>query len=89
MSLVLNGLSQNSYLSITEKKDIIQWYKNYFNEKEHLIKEALETEKLDEEYRRSIVLKKSLQNDFNQKENILMEEFEAEKTEKNIKNHSR
>ena len=45
MVLALNGLSQNSFLSLNEKKEIIDWYIKYFKEKEELIKEALESEK--------------------------------------------
>ena len=45
MILALNGLSQNSFLTINEKRDIINWYKEYFNEKLDIIKEALEAEK--------------------------------------------
>lgn len=57
MTLVLNGLSKNSFISLSEKKDIITWYKNYFNEKEDLIQEALESEKLEYEYRKNIEFK--------------------------------
>jgi len=45
MTLALNGISQNSFLSISEKKEIIEWYINYFNDKLDLIKEALEAER--------------------------------------------
>jgi small subunit ribosomal protein S31 len=47
MVLALNGLSQNSFLSLNEKKEIIDWYIKYFKEKEELIKEALESEKTE------------------------------------------
>jgi len=40
----LNGLSQNSFLSLNEKKEIIDWYIKYFKENEELIKKALESE---------------------------------------------
>lgn len=49
MVLALNGLSQNSFLSLNEKKEIIDWYIKYFKEKEELIKEALESEKTEAE----------------------------------------
>jgi len=49
MVLALNGLSQNSFLSLNEKKEIIDWYIKYFKEKEELIKEALESEKKEAE----------------------------------------
>ena len=45
MTLVLNGLSKNSFMSVDEKKEIIRWYKDYFNEKLDMIKEALEVER--------------------------------------------
>ena len=50
MTLVLNGISKNSYLTIDEKKSIIEWYKSYFDEKQGLILEALEAEKQESEY---------------------------------------
>jgi small subunit ribosomal protein S31 len=46
MTLALNGISQNSFLSLSEKKEIIEWYKDYFNDKLDIIKEALEAEKV-------------------------------------------
>jgi len=50
MTLVLNGISHNSFLSLNEKKEIISWYKKYFEEKLETIKDALEREKLEQEY---------------------------------------
>jgi small subunit ribosomal protein S31 len=47
MVLALNGLRQNIFLSLNEKKEIIDWYIKYFKEKEELIKEALESEKTE------------------------------------------
>ena len=47
MILALNGLSQNSFLSLNEKKEIIDWYVKYFEEKKDLILTALENEKLE------------------------------------------
>ena len=58
MTLALNGLSQNSFLSLNEKKEIIQWYKNYFNEKQDLIKEALLNEEKEAEYKKSLYTSK-------------------------------
>ena len=50
MTLVLNGISHNSFLNFNEKMEIIEWYKNYFDEKLDLINEALEAERLEKEY---------------------------------------
>ena len=50
MTLVLNGISHNSFLSLNEKKEIISWYKKYFEEKLETIKDALEREKLEQEF---------------------------------------
>ncbi len=47
MTMVLNGLSKNSYLSVGEKREIIQWYKSYFNEKIEIIQQALDAERLE------------------------------------------
>ena len=47
MSIVLNGLSKNSYLSVAEKREVIDWYKNYFTDKLDIINEALHAEKLE------------------------------------------
>jgi small subunit ribosomal protein S31 len=49
MSLVLNGLSKNSFLSLVEKKEIINWYKEYFSENMHVLKEALEAVRQENE----------------------------------------
>jgi len=51
MTLVLNGLSKNGFLSVEEKRKIIYWYRDYFNEKSSLIKEALAAESAEQEYR--------------------------------------
>jgi hypothetical protein len=45
MQLILNGLSQNSHLSLNEKKEIIEWYRNYFEENSKTIKSAIEAER--------------------------------------------
>lgn len=39
MELVCTGLSKNPYLTVERKKAHIEWYKNYFAEKEELLKE--------------------------------------------------
>lgn len=39
MELVTCGLSKNPYLSIQEKVEHIAWFRNYFKEKEELLKE--------------------------------------------------
>ncbi len=46
--------NQSCFLSLNEKKEIIQWYKNYFNEKQDLIKEALLNEEKEAEYKKSL-----------------------------------
>uniref|UniRef100_A0A8D0B8R8 Small ribosomal subunit protein mS31 n=1 Tax=Salvator merianae TaxID=96440 RepID=A0A8D0B8R8_SALMN len=40
MELVTCGLSKNPYLSVKEKVEHIEWFKNYFKEKEELLKET-------------------------------------------------
>jgi len=50
MTLVLNGISRNSFLTLNEKKEIIEWYRNYFDEKLDTIKKALEDERLEQEF---------------------------------------
>ena len=59
MTLVLNGLSKNSHLSIEEKRGIISWYRNYFTEKQPLIEEALNAERLEQEYHAKLEMQKS------------------------------
>jgi small subunit ribosomal protein S31 len=54
MSLVLNGISRNSYLKIEEKKEIIEWYKNYFNDKLDIIQESLKAEQIEQLYQESL-----------------------------------
>ena len=50
MTLVLNGISQNSFLTVKEKHEIIEWYRNYFEEKKDIINEALEAERMEAVY---------------------------------------
>ncbi|XP_054853066.1 28S ribosomal protein S31, mitochondrial isoform X2 [Eublepharis macularius] len=45
MELVTCGLSKNSYLSVKEKVEYIDWFRNYFKEKEELLKEIEAHEK--------------------------------------------
>jgi hypothetical protein len=47
MALVLNGLSLNSFLTLNEKKEIINWYKEYFIQKDEIIKMAFELNSID------------------------------------------
>lgn len=58
MTLVLNGLSKNGFLSIEEKESIIDWYRKYFDEKKDLILEALNAERQEAEYREQLELQK-------------------------------
>ena len=62
MTLVLSGLSKNSFLSLQEKQDIIGWYKKYFDEKQELILEALNAERQEAEYREQLEQKKQQNN---------------------------
>jgi len=50
MTLVLNGISLNSFLTFNEKIEIIEWYKNFFEEKLDTITKALEDEEIEKEY---------------------------------------
>ena len=58
MTLALNGLSKNGFLSVDEKKAIVEWYKDYFKEKEDLIREALGAEQQEAEYREKLAREK-------------------------------
>ncbi len=49
MKLVLNGLSQNAYLSVNEKKEAITWYKNFFENNLDDLKDAMDKEKQQQE----------------------------------------
>nr|XP_033806289.1 28S ribosomal protein S31, mitochondrial isoform X2 [Geotrypetes seraphini] len=40
MELVICGLSKNPYLTVKQKTDHIEWFRNYFQEKEDLLKEC-------------------------------------------------
>ncbi|XP_019681354.1 28S ribosomal protein S31, mitochondrial isoform X1 [Felis catus] len=40
MELVTCGLSKNPYLSVKQKVEHIQWFRNYFNEKQDILKES-------------------------------------------------
>ncbi|CAH6787125.1 28S ribosomal protein S31, mitochondrial [Phodopus roborovskii] len=39
MELVTSGLSKNPYLSVKQKVEHIEWFRNYFNEKRDILKE--------------------------------------------------
>ncbi|GAB1607730.1 hypothetical protein Ahia01_001056900, partial [Argonauta hians] len=41
MELVITGLSQNPYLTVQQKKDHVNWFKKYFEEKSYILKEEL------------------------------------------------
>ncbi|XP_030602938.1 small ribosomal subunit protein mS31 [Archocentrus centrarchus] len=40
MELVVAGLSRNPYLTVQQKKEHIYWFKDYFHQKEEVLKEA-------------------------------------------------
>ncbi|XP_075055142.1 small ribosomal subunit protein mS31 [Mixophyes fleayi] len=40
MELVICGLSKNPYFTVQQKKDHIDWYKDYFHQKEDLLREC-------------------------------------------------
>ncbi|KAM4860034.1 small ribosomal subunit protein mS31 [Thomomys bottae] len=40
MELVTCGLSKNPYLSVKQKVEHIEWFRNYFNEKRNILKES-------------------------------------------------
>lgn len=37
MELICIGLSKNPYLTVQEKREHIEWYRNYFDEKSHIL----------------------------------------------------
>lgn len=48
MELVCIGLSKNPYLSVQQKRDHIEWYRNYFEEKRDILKRVIETQAANE-----------------------------------------
>lgn len=40
MELVVAGLSKNPYLTVQQKKEHIFWFRDYFHQKEEVLKEA-------------------------------------------------
>lgn len=40
MELVVAGLSRNPYLTVQQKKEHISWFRDYFKQKEEVLKEA-------------------------------------------------
>lgn len=54
MTLAINGLSQNGFISLKEKVEIIDWYRNYFNERLELINEALQAEQKERDFNESL-----------------------------------
>lgn len=41
MSLVCVGLSKNPYLTVQQKREHIEWYKNYFEEKKEVLERSI------------------------------------------------
>ena len=41
MELVLVGLSKNPYLTVQQKKEHIEWFRDYFTEKQSILEETL------------------------------------------------
>lgn len=41
MDLVCVGLSKNPYLTVQQKREHIEWYKNYFEEKKDILQRAI------------------------------------------------
>ena len=54
MTLVLNGISLNSFLTVPEKKEIIKRYKDYFVENQEVIESALAIERAEADYKASL-----------------------------------
>lgn len=42
MELICIGLSKNPYLTVQEKREHIEWYRNYFDEKNHILQKVTE-----------------------------------------------
>lgn len=40
MELVVAGLSRNPYVTVQQKKEHISWFRDYFHQKEEVLKEA-------------------------------------------------
>ncbi|XP_077977292.1 uncharacterized protein LOC144432869 [Glandiceps talaboti] len=40
MELVVTGLSKNAYITVQQKKDHVEWFRQYFKEKEDVLREA-------------------------------------------------
>jgi hypothetical protein len=49
MEIVLNGLSLNSYMTLGEKREIIEWYRKYFDENLQTIRDALDASEFHEQ----------------------------------------
>jgi len=49
MELVINGLSKNPYLTVSQKREHVDWYKQYFSDKYKLIEELTITAASKEE----------------------------------------
>jgi hypothetical protein len=45
MQLVLHGISLNSHMTWSEKREIIEWYRVYFEENAQLIRDAISAER--------------------------------------------
>ncbi len=47
MQLVTTGLSKNPYLTVQQKKEYINWFREYFEEKKELLDELIVSETTD------------------------------------------
>lgn len=54
MTLAINGLSKNGFISLKEKLEIIDWYHDYFSGKLDLINEALSAEQKEREFKEAL-----------------------------------
>lgn len=45
MELVCIGLSKNPYLSVQQKREHIEWYRNYFEEKRDILQRVIDENK--------------------------------------------
>lgn len=42
MELICIGLSKNPYLSVQQKREHIEWYRNYFDEKRDILQRVID-----------------------------------------------
>ncbi|XP_055384355.1 uncharacterized protein LOC129614012 isoform X2 [Condylostylus longicornis] len=71
MELVCVGLSKNPYITAQEKRDHIYWFKEYFQQKEKLLKDLIQEKEQKQQIEQKQLTKETIQMISNQQNSLL------------------